>query len=238
MRAHHPVCNAPQDEHGAFLEAGWQSAVSALPMPKPPKQKSEDEEAAAVDPTEPKALQRRAAEVLRVAAACDKGGMLPAIVFCFSRKECEIIAKTIAKSGVQSGAGANGNSAGADGSGGDGSSSSGGGWTGGAGGVVMELLEPEAADRVQMVFDCAVQTLASEDAALPQVSALLPLLRRGVGLHHSGMLPLMRELVEILFAEVRHRYIGYVGRLLPFMALQFIPLSSSLFSYSLGYAAP
>ena len=102
----------------------------------------------------------------------------------------------------------------------------------------MELLELEAADRVQMVFDCAVQTLASEDAALPQVSALLPLLRRGVGLHHSGMLPLMRELVEILFAEVRHRFIGYVGRLLPFMALQLLPLSSSLFSYSLGYAAP
>ena len=31
--------------------------------------------------------------------------------------------------------------------------------------------------------------------------ALLPLLRGGVGLHHSGLLPLLREVVELLFAE-------------------------------------
>ncbi len=29
--------------------------------------------------------------------------------------------------------------------------------------------------------------------------SLLPLLQRGVAVHHSGMLPLLRELVEILF---------------------------------------
>ena len=29
---------------------------------------------------------------------------------------------------------------------------------------------------------------------------MLPLLQRGVGVHHSGMLPLLKEIVEILFA--------------------------------------
>eukprot|EP00966_Prymnesium_polylepis_P009610 221806-Prymnesium_polylepis.1 len=65
----------------------------------------------------------------------------------------------------------------------------------------LELLDPGACEHVQLVFDCAVQTLSAEDAELPQVRGLLPLLLRGVGVHHSGMLPLMRELVEILFAE-------------------------------------
>ena len=36
-------------------------------------------------------------------------------------------------------------------------------------------------------------------ARSPQVLSLLPLLQRGVAVHHSGMLPLLRELVEILF---------------------------------------
>ena len=30
---------------------------------------------------------------------------------------------------------------------------------------------------------------------------LLPLLERGVAVHHSGMLPVLREVVEILFQE-------------------------------------
>tara|TARA_B110000444_G_scaffold160469_1_gene150011 strand:+ start:148 stop:273 length:126 start_codon:yes stop_codon:yes gene_type:complete len=37
---------------------------------------------------------------------------------------------------------------------------------------------------------------------MPQVAQLLPLLRCGVGVHHSGLLPVLRELVE---AEHRPR---------------------------------
>ena len=49
------------------------------------------------------------------------------------------------------------------------------------------------------VFENAVATLSDDDRKLPQVLSLLPLLQRGVAVHHSGMLPLLRELVEILF---------------------------------------
>ena len=48
------------------------------------------------------------------------------------------------------------------------------------------------------VFESAVRTLSEEDRALPQVCALLPLLKGGVGLHHSGLLPLLREVLELL----------------------------------------
>ena len=33
------------------------------------------------------------------------------------------------------------------------------------------------------------------------LQAMLPLLKRGVGVHHSGLLPILKELVEILFQE-------------------------------------
>ena len=34
-----------------------------------------------------------------------------------------------------------------------------------------------------------------------QVGALLPMLNRGVGVHHSGLLPILKEVIEILFQE-------------------------------------
>lgn len=36
---------------------------------------------------------------------------------------------------------------------------------------------------------------------LNQVSHLLPLLKRGIGVHHSGLLPILKEVIEILFQE-------------------------------------
>lgn len=34
-----------------------------------------------------------------------------------------------------------------------------------------------------------------------QVSNMLPLLKRGIGVHHSGLLPILKEAIEILFQE-------------------------------------
>ena len=33
------------------------------------------------------------------------------------------------------------------------------------------------------------------------MQAMLPLLKAGVAMHHSGLLPLLKEVVEILFQE-------------------------------------
>ncbi|VDP70964.1 unnamed protein product [Echinostoma caproni] len=54
---------------------------------------------------------------------------------------------------------------------------------------------------VDEVFRNAIDGLSPEDRALPQVESVLPLLRRGVGIHHGGLLPLLKETVEILFGE-------------------------------------
>lgn len=51
------------------------------------------------------------------------------------------------------------------------------------------------------VFTKAIDCLSEEDQKLPQVEHVLPLLKRGIGIHHSGLLPLLKETTEILFQE-------------------------------------
>jgi len=54
---------------------------------------------------------------------------------------------------------------------------------------------------VEKVFRSAIDSLSEEDRELPQIVHLLPLLKRGVGVHHSGLLPILKETIEILFQE-------------------------------------
>ena len=56
-------------------------------------------------------------------------------------------------------------------------------------------------DLISQVFTNAIDSLGEDDQKLPQVVALLPLLKRGIGVHHGGLLPILKEVVEILFAE-------------------------------------
>jgi hypothetical protein len=46
-------------------------------------------------------------------------------------------------------------------------------------------------------MDC----LNEDDRRLPQIQHVLPKLRRGIGVHHSGLLPIVKEVIEILFQE-------------------------------------
>jgi ATP-dependent RNA helicase DOB1 len=54
---------------------------------------------------------------------------------------------------------------------------------------------------VDEVFNNAMDVLSEEDRKLPQVENVLPLLRRGIGIHHGGLLPILKETIEILFGE-------------------------------------
>ena len=54
---------------------------------------------------------------------------------------------------------------------------------------------------VDKVFSSALDMLSEEDKQLPQIQNILPLLKRGIGIHHSGLLPLLKETIEILFQE-------------------------------------
>ncbi|KAH8046644.1 RNA helicase [Aureococcus anophagefferens] len=65
----------------------------------------------------------------------------------------------------------------------------------------MDFNTDEERDVVDAVYGSAMESLSEEDRGLPQVKTLLPLLKRGVGIHHGGLLPIVKEVVEILFQE-------------------------------------
>lgn len=43
--------------------------------------------------------------------------------------------------------------------------------------------------------------LSAEDAQLPQIAQVSELLKRGIGVHHAGLLPILKEAVEMLFCQ-------------------------------------
>ncbi|CAJ0932957.1 unnamed protein product, partial [Mesorhabditis belari] len=59
-------------------------------------------------------------------------------------------------------------------------------------------------NHIKHFFSQCIQRLKGTDKELPQVMFLKELCTRGVGVHHSGILPILKEVVELLFQK------GYV----------------------------
>lgn len=62
-----------------------------------------------------------------------------------------------------------------------------------------EFNGEEERDAVEKIFKNAIETLSDEDQQLPQITMMLPLLKRGIGIHHGGLLPIIKEVIELLF---------------------------------------
>lgn len=54
---------------------------------------------------------------------------------------------------------------------------------------------------IHMIIERSLTRLKPEDRILPQIRRLRDLLARGVAVHHGGLLPIVKEVVEILFAK-------------------------------------
>lgn len=54
---------------------------------------------------------------------------------------------------------------------------------------------------IHMTIERSIARLKPEDRVLPQIRRLRELLGRGVAVHHGGLLPIVKEIVEILFAK-------------------------------------
>ena len=86
----------------------------------------------------------------------------PAIIFCFSKEKCELLAKSLFKGGIN-------------------------------------LTTEEEKKTIEEIYLCAMLTLSEEDQSIPQLKNTLNLLKLGIGIHHGGMIPLIRECVELIF---------------------------------------
>lgn len=65
----------------------------------------------------------------------------------------------------------------------------------------MDLNGDDEKVNIETIFWSAMDMLSDDDKKLPQVTNMLPLLKRGIGVHHSGLLPILKEVIEILFQE-------------------------------------
>jgi ATP-dependent RNA helicase DOB1 len=110
-------------------------------------------------------LRRGPPDIHKVVSCILDQKLEPAIVFAFSRKECEALAIQLQKSGK------------------------------------FEMTTADEQQAISDVYAQALECLSSEDQQLPQIQMMLPLLLQGFGVHHSGLLPILRELIEILFQE-------------------------------------
>lgn len=54
---------------------------------------------------------------------------------------------------------------------------------------------------IHMIIERSITRLKPEDRILPQIRRLRELLSRGIAVHHGGLLPIVKEAVEILFAK-------------------------------------
>ena len=88
-------------------------------------------------------------------------GLCPAIMFLFSRKNCEIYA-----SGIQD-----------------------------------SLVNGKESAEIENIFHFYTHPYKTQLESLPQYYSILDLLKKGVAYHHSGLIPILKETIEIIFSK-------------------------------------
>lgn len=67
--------------------------------------------------------------------------------------------------------------------------------------TTVDLCTAAERSEVQTYYTKCLSRLRGSDRQLPQVLHMLDLLKRGIGIHHSGILPILKEVVEMLFSR-------------------------------------
>ncbi|KAI9141382.1 antiviral helicase [Paraphysoderma sedebokerense] len=65
----------------------------------------------------------------------------------------------------------------------------------------LDLLTASEKSEVHIVVEKSLMRLNGDDRELPQILRMRELMSRGIAVHHGGLLPIMKEMVEILFAR-------------------------------------
>jgi ATP-dependent RNA helicase HelY len=65
----------------------------------------------------------------------------------------------------------------------------------------VDFTTGERARAIGVIVDAHLAMLAKEDHRLSQVAQIVRLTRHGIGFHHAGLLPILKQLVETLFTR-------------------------------------
>jgi ATP-dependent RNA helicase HelY len=74
-------------------------------------------------------------------------------------------------------------------------------WAQHAAAAGVDFTTEEKARAIGVIVDAHLAMLAKEDHQLSQVTQIVRLTRRGIGFHHAGLLPILKQLVETLFTR-------------------------------------
>lgn len=67
-----------------------------------------------------------------------------------------------------------------------------------------------------------LQVLSPADRQLPALCHMLRILKRGIGVHHGGLLPILKEIIEILFQVGAAKAVSKLDQSFP--QLQFVEI--------------
>ncbi|KIO25229.1 hypothetical protein M407DRAFT_25451 [Tulasnella calospora MUT 4182] len=67
--------------------------------------------------------------------------------------------------------------------------------------VNLDLANASDKSEVHVTIEKALSRLKGSDKKLPQIARMTDLLKRGIGVHHGGLLPIVKEVVELLFSR-------------------------------------
>lgn len=65
----------------------------------------------------------------------------------------------------------------------------------------LDLTTESEKFHIEVFFKKCIKSLKAPDRELPQIVHMFEILRRGIGVHHSGILPIMKEMIEMLFQK-------------------------------------
>ncbi|KAI0975881.1 DSHCT domain-containing protein [Xylaria arbuscula] len=65
----------------------------------------------------------------------------------------------------------------------------------------QDFTTAQEKSHIHMIIQKSIARLRPEDRVLPQIIRMRELLSRGIAVHHGGLLPIVKEIVEILFAQ-------------------------------------
>ncbi|XP_076158471.1 superkiller complex protein 2-like [Alosa pseudoharengus] len=65
----------------------------------------------------------------------------------------------------------------------------------------LDLTSATEKSEVHSFFQKSMSRLRGGDRQLPQILSMRDLLKRGIGVHHSGILPILKEVIEMLFSR-------------------------------------
>ena len=64
-----------------------------------------------------------------------------------------------------------------------------------------QLVAPGQLEQIEAILQTYLSSMRPEDQALDQVQLITDLARKGIGFHHAGLLPILKQLVEVLFGR-------------------------------------